>query len=241
MDEFTARARRRSALLTWQHIASLPPSLPVIYCGGFNTQKESTTGRFLLGRSRYSLVYINVAIFLFNENNCSLCLLLSFQTMPTILSMEFQPELNILIFYFYLNGPCPYFSISTIDNVFLRSVVHGRCLELIWYLVFPGTSFLSFSFLVIYLFSFGATCPKIFLRFLILGTRYCVKSSWILGFYIYSNKNHLQKCLFQSKVLLGLQDGTSDSVGLEEMKFAEMISRCCCSIFFKNCKLQQYF
>uniref|UniRef100_A0A6N2MQM5 Endonuclease/exonuclease/phosphatase domain-containing protein n=1 Tax=Salix viminalis TaxID=40686 RepID=A0A6N2MQM5_SALVM len=46
------RARRRSALLTWQHIASLPPSLPVVYCGGFNTQKESTTGRFLLGRSR---------------------------------------------------------------------------------------------------------------------------------------------------------------------------------------------
>ncbi|KAH7569216.1 hypothetical protein JRO89_XS06G0125500 [Xanthoceras sorbifolium] len=35
-----------------KHIASLPPSLPVVYCGGFNTQKESTTGRFLLGRSR---------------------------------------------------------------------------------------------------------------------------------------------------------------------------------------------
>lgn len=52
MDEFSPRARRRSALLTWQHIASLPPTLPVIYCGGFNTQKESTTGRFLLGRSR---------------------------------------------------------------------------------------------------------------------------------------------------------------------------------------------
>ncbi|KVI11703.1 hypothetical protein Ccrd_009884 [Cynara cardunculus var. scolymus] len=52
MDEFSPRARRRSALLTWQHIASLPPSLPVAYCGGFNTQKESTTGRFLLGRSR---------------------------------------------------------------------------------------------------------------------------------------------------------------------------------------------
>ena len=53
MDESSPRARRRSALLTWQHIASLPPSLPVVYCGGFNTQKESTTGRFLLGRSRY--------------------------------------------------------------------------------------------------------------------------------------------------------------------------------------------
>jgi hypothetical protein len=52
MDQFSPRARRRSALLTWQHIASLPPSLPVVYCGGFNTQKESTTGRFLLGRSR---------------------------------------------------------------------------------------------------------------------------------------------------------------------------------------------
>ncbi|XP_071909123.1 uncharacterized protein [Coffea arabica] len=52
MDEFSPRARRRSALLTWQHIASLPPSLPVVYSGGFNTQKESTTGRFLLGRSR---------------------------------------------------------------------------------------------------------------------------------------------------------------------------------------------
>ncbi|GMY35621.1 early nodulin-12a [Fagus crenata] len=52
MDEFSPRARRRSALLTWQHIASLPPSLPVVYCGGFNTPKESTTGRFLLGRSR---------------------------------------------------------------------------------------------------------------------------------------------------------------------------------------------
>ena len=55
MDEFSPRARRRSALLTWQHIASLPPSLPVVYCGGFNTQKESTTGRFLLGRSRLLL------------------------------------------------------------------------------------------------------------------------------------------------------------------------------------------
>ncbi|KAA8522865.1 hypothetical protein F0562_009288 [Nyssa sinensis] len=52
LDEFSPHARRRSALLTWQHIASLPPSLPVVYCGGFNTQKESTTGRFLLGRSR---------------------------------------------------------------------------------------------------------------------------------------------------------------------------------------------
>eukprot|EP00252_Welwitschia_mirabilis_P020367 TRINITY_DN4985_c0_g1_i2.p1 TRINITY_DN4985_c0_g1~~TRINITY_DN4985_c0_g1_i2.p1 ORF type:complete len:164 (-),score=22.44 TRINITY_DN4985_c0_g1_i2:524-1015(-) len=52
MDENSARARRRGALLTWQHIASLPPNLPVVYCGGFNTQKESTAGRFLLGRSR---------------------------------------------------------------------------------------------------------------------------------------------------------------------------------------------
>ncbi|RAL37723.1 hypothetical protein DM860_000417 [Cuscuta australis] len=52
MDEFSPRARRRGALLTWQHIASLPPTLSVVYCGGFNTQKESTTGRFLLGRSR---------------------------------------------------------------------------------------------------------------------------------------------------------------------------------------------
>ncbi|KAJ4843888.1 hypothetical protein Tsubulata_025938 [Turnera subulata] len=52
MDEFSPLARRRSALLTWQHIASLPPILPVVCCGGFNTQKESTTGRFLLGRSR---------------------------------------------------------------------------------------------------------------------------------------------------------------------------------------------
>ncbi|OAO97827.1 hypothetical protein AXX17_AT4G35430 [Arabidopsis thaliana] len=52
LDEISPRARRRSALLTWQHIASLPPTLPVVYCGGFNTQKESTTGRFLLGRSR---------------------------------------------------------------------------------------------------------------------------------------------------------------------------------------------
>lgn len=51
MDKLSPRARRRSALLTWQHIASLPPTLPVVYCGGFNTHKESTTGRFLLGRS----------------------------------------------------------------------------------------------------------------------------------------------------------------------------------------------
>ncbi|KAG8367594.1 hypothetical protein BUALT_Bualt16G0088600 [Buddleja alternifolia] len=56
MDELSPRARRRGALLTWQHIASLPPNLPVLYCGGFNTQKESTTGRFLLGRSRWRLV-----------------------------------------------------------------------------------------------------------------------------------------------------------------------------------------
>jgi hypothetical protein len=62
MDEFSPRARRRSALLTWQHIASLPPSLPVVYCGGFNTHKESTTGRFLLGRSRY-LHYIDTWVF----------------------------------------------------------------------------------------------------------------------------------------------------------------------------------
>ncbi|GAB2216346.1 hypothetical protein Droror1_Dr00024118 [Drosera rotundifolia] len=52
MDEHSHRARRRSALLTWQHIASLPPTLPVVYCGEFNTQKESTTGHFLFGRSR---------------------------------------------------------------------------------------------------------------------------------------------------------------------------------------------
>lgn len=52
LDTTSARARRRGALLTWQHIASLPPSLPVLYCGGFNTQKESTVGQFLLGRSR---------------------------------------------------------------------------------------------------------------------------------------------------------------------------------------------
>lgn len=52
LDETNARARRRGALLTWQHIASLPPSLPVLYCGGFNTEKESVVGRFLLGRSR---------------------------------------------------------------------------------------------------------------------------------------------------------------------------------------------
>lgn len=66
MDELSPRARRRSALLTWQHIASLPPSLPVVYCGGFNTQKESTTGRFLLGRSRYFdiLKYIGVILVL---------------------------------------------------------------------------------------------------------------------------------------------------------------------------------
>ncbi|XP_042961771.1 uncharacterized protein LOC122296273 isoform X2 [Carya illinoinensis] len=41
IDEFSPRARRRSALLAWQHIASLPPSLPVVYCGGFNTQKRA--------------------------------------------------------------------------------------------------------------------------------------------------------------------------------------------------------
>ncbi|MCO5578516.1 hypothetical protein L7F22_032359 [Adiantum nelumboides] len=52
LDNSSARARRRGALLTWQHIASLPPSLPVLYCGGFNAQKESAVGRFLLGRSR---------------------------------------------------------------------------------------------------------------------------------------------------------------------------------------------
>ncbi|KAJ8768116.1 hypothetical protein K2173_021056 [Erythroxylum novogranatense] len=52
MDEFSPRARRRSALLTWQHIASLLPSSSVVYCGGFNTHKESITGRFLLGTSR---------------------------------------------------------------------------------------------------------------------------------------------------------------------------------------------
>lgn len=73
MDEFSPRARRRGALLTWQHIASLPPSLPVVYCGGFNTQKESTTGRFLLGRSRYYFQFLyavhllsNLSSFLFS-------------------------------------------------------------------------------------------------------------------------------------------------------------------------------
>ena len=62
MDQFSPRACRRSALLTWQHIVSLPPSLPVVYCGGFNTPKESTIGHFLLGRSRYSLTYRCLAI-----------------------------------------------------------------------------------------------------------------------------------------------------------------------------------
>eukprot|EP01018_Ginkgo_biloba_P013395 Gb_19555 [translate_table: standard] len=52
MDELSSQARRRGALLTWQHIASLPPGLPVVYCGGYNTNKESTAGRFLLGISR---------------------------------------------------------------------------------------------------------------------------------------------------------------------------------------------
>ncbi|CAM6129218.1 unnamed protein product [Calypogeia fissa] len=47
-----SRARRRGALLIWQHIATLPPSLPVIFCGTFETVKESTAGRFLLGRTR---------------------------------------------------------------------------------------------------------------------------------------------------------------------------------------------
>ena len=52
MDKRSSHARRRGALLTWQHISSLPPNLPVIYCGGFNTLKESRMGRFLVGRSR---------------------------------------------------------------------------------------------------------------------------------------------------------------------------------------------
>lgn len=52
MDHKSSHARRRGALLTWQHISSLPPSLAVIYCGGFNTLKESRAGRFLLSQSR---------------------------------------------------------------------------------------------------------------------------------------------------------------------------------------------
>ncbi|KAJ7524764.1 hypothetical protein O6H91_17G020000 [Diphasiastrum complanatum] len=52
MDHDNERARRRGALLAWQHIASLPPTLPVIFCGGFNIGKDSAPGRFLLGRSR---------------------------------------------------------------------------------------------------------------------------------------------------------------------------------------------
>ncbi|KAL2610975.1 hypothetical protein R1flu_022667, partial [Riccia fluitans] len=52
LDQKSSRARRRGALLIWQHIATLPPSLPVIFCGTFNTVKESTAGRFLLGRSQ---------------------------------------------------------------------------------------------------------------------------------------------------------------------------------------------
>ncbi|BFI39675.1 hypothetical protein MPTK2_7g02090 [Marchantia polymorpha subsp. ruderalis] len=52
LDPKSSRARRRGALLIWQHIATLPPNLPVIFCGTFNTVKESGAGRFLLGRSR---------------------------------------------------------------------------------------------------------------------------------------------------------------------------------------------
>jgi endonuclease/exonuclease/phosphatase family metal-dependent hydrolase len=52
MDHNSSHARRRGALLTWQHIDSLPSNLPVVYCGGFNALKESRMGRFLLGRSQ---------------------------------------------------------------------------------------------------------------------------------------------------------------------------------------------
>eukprot|EP00243_Klebsormidium_subtile_P002899 TRINITY_DN15915_c0_g1_i1.p1 TRINITY_DN15915_c0_g1~~TRINITY_DN15915_c0_g1_i1.p1 ORF type:complete len:309 (+),score=10.35 TRINITY_DN15915_c0_g1_i1:322-1248(+) len=52
LDDKSSNARRRGALLTWQHVASLPPTLPVVFCGDFNTDKESDVGRFFLGRSR---------------------------------------------------------------------------------------------------------------------------------------------------------------------------------------------
>ncbi|XP_010265581.1 PREDICTED: uncharacterized protein LOC104603285 isoform X1 [Nelumbo nucifera] len=77
MDEFSSRARRRSALLTWQHIASLPPTLPVVYCGGFNTQKESTTGRFLLGTSRCKCKHLDSnVVYVGNDDCCHLFSLL---------------------------------------------------------------------------------------------------------------------------------------------------------------------
>jgi hypothetical protein len=53
LDDKSSSARRRGALLAWQHVATLPPTLPVVVCGDFSTDKESDVGRFFLGRSRW--------------------------------------------------------------------------------------------------------------------------------------------------------------------------------------------
>jgi hypothetical protein len=55
LDDKSSSARRRGALLAWQHVATLPPTLPVVVCGDFSTDKESDVGRFFLGRSRWVL------------------------------------------------------------------------------------------------------------------------------------------------------------------------------------------
>ncbi|CAI5507358.1 unnamed protein product, partial [Closterium sp. Naga37s-1] len=49
MKTGSSSARAKGALLLWQHISSVPPSIPALMCANFNKNKGSATARFFLG------------------------------------------------------------------------------------------------------------------------------------------------------------------------------------------------
>ncbi|CAI7883514.1 unnamed protein product [Closterium sp. NIES-54] len=49
MKTGSSSARAKGALLLWQHISSVPPSIPALMCANFNQNKGSATARFFLG------------------------------------------------------------------------------------------------------------------------------------------------------------------------------------------------
>ncbi|KAG5032465.1 hypothetical protein JHK85_016447 [Glycine max] len=48
MDKFSSRVHKKSALLTWQHIASFPPSLPVVYLENSTRKRNQQLDAFFL-------------------------------------------------------------------------------------------------------------------------------------------------------------------------------------------------
>ncbi|GJP50776.1 hypothetical protein CLOM_g9941 [Closterium sp. NIES-68] len=49
MKTGSSLARAKGASLLWQHISSVPPSIPVLMCANFNRNKGSSIARFFLG------------------------------------------------------------------------------------------------------------------------------------------------------------------------------------------------